>query len=255
MVKEAEHLTDHAPAYIHSLNDRSSFVGHLNSQFRLERQVKKLLSGGGATTIVSGVIGAGKLVFGMVTAVIIVVALTLYFLADMPRVTRLLYRLAPRSRRARAGLLIDEALARVGGYMLGNLLTSAIAGLGTFVWMEIFGIPYALLFSVFVGLMDLIPIVGSTIAGVIVSLTALTVSLPVAAATAGFYIVYRNAEDYLVTPRVMRRTVEVPGLVTVIAVLLGGVLLGIIGALLAIPVAAAVKLLLDEVAYPRLDSS
>jgi predicted PurR-regulated permease PerM len=108
---------------------------------------------------------------------------------------------------------------------------------------------------VLVGLLDLIPIVGSTVAGIIVSLVALTVSLPVALATAAFYIVYRNAEDYLITPRVMRRTVDVPGLVTVIAVLIGGALLGIIGALIAIPVAAAIKLILEEVSYPRLDQS
>jgi predicted PurR-regulated permease PerM len=106
-----------------------------------------------------------------------------------------------------------------------------------------------------VGLLDLIPIVGSTVAGIIVSLVALTVSLPIALATAAFYIVYRNAEDYLITPRVMRRTVDVPGLVTVIAVLIGGALLGIIGALIAIPVAAAIKLILEEVSYPRLDES
>jgi predicted PurR-regulated permease PerM len=191
----------------------------------------------------------------VLAGIVIGVALTLYFLADMPRVTRTLYRLIPRSRRARGGLLIDEIFARVGGYVLGNVVTSVIAGVGTFIWLVIFGVPYALLLSVFVAFMDLIPIVGSTVAGIIVSLVALTVSLPVAIATAVFYIVYRQAEDYLITPRVMNRTVEVPGLATVIAVLIGGTLLGIIGALIAIPIAAVVKLLLEEVSFPRLDSS
>jgi predicted PurR-regulated permease PerM len=152
-------------------------------------------------------------------------------------------------------LLIDEAFSRVGGYVLGNLVTSVIAGLGTLIWLVIFGIPYPLLLAVFVAFMDLIPIVGSTIAGIIVALVALTVSLPIAGATAGFYILYRQAEDYLITPRVMNRTVDVPGLVTVIAVLIGGALLGIIGALIAIPVAAGIKLVLDEVSYPRMDNS
>ena len=145
--------------------------------------------------------------------------------------------------------------ARVGGYVLGNVLTSVIAGVGTLIWLLIFGVPYALLLSVFVGFMDLIPIVGSTVAGIVVSLVALTVSLPVALATAVFYIVYRKPEDYLITPKVMNRTVDVSGLVTVIAVLIGGALLGIIGALIAIPIAAAIKLVLEEVRFPRLDSS
>jgi len=102
-----------------------------------------------------------------------------------------------------------------------------------------------------VALFDLIPMVGSTIAGIVVSLVALTKGLPVAAATAAFYIIYRFVEDYLVNPRVMKHTVKVsPGL-TIIATLIGGTLLGLIGALIAIPVAATIHLLLEEVAFPR----
>lgn len=255
LVDEGSKLVNNAPRYLQDLNDRSSFVGHLNRQFHLVSHLKKALSGTGVGSLTSGVVGAGQLVLGAVTSVILVISLTIYFLADLPRVTRTLYRLVPRSRRERAGLLIDEVFARVGGYVLGNILTSVIAAVATLVWLEIFGIPYAVVLSVFVGLMDLIPIVGSTVAGVIVSLVAITVSLPTAAATAVFYTVFRQAEDYLITPRVMKRTVEVPALVTVIAVLIGGTLIGVIGALLAIPIAAAIKLVLEEISYPRLDTS
>ncbi len=97
--------------------------------------------------------------------------------------------------------------------------------------------------------------IGSTVGGAVVTLVALTVSLPVALATLGFYIVYRLAEDYLLVPRVMGRTVQVPAIVSLIAVLVGGVLLGIIGALVAIPIAAAIRLLLQEIAIRRLDKS
>lgn len=255
LVTEVDNLVKLAPHYVNDLNNRSSFLGHLNTHYHIEQKVTKALTGSGAGSVASGVVGAGKAVVGAVTALVIVVTLTIYFLADLPRVTRTVYRLVPRSRRARAGLLIDEAFARVGGYVLGNLVTSFIAGLGTFIWLIAWGIPYPILLSVMVGFLDLVPIVGSTIGGIIVSLVALTVSLPVAGATAGFYTVYRQAEDYLITPRVMNRTVEVPGLVTVIAVLIGGALLGVVGALIAIPVAAGFKLVLEEVSYPRLDSS
>ena len=107
----------------------------------------------------------------------------------------------------------------------------------------------------FVAFLDLIPVIGSTIGGAVVSLVALTVSLPVALATLAFYIGYRLAEDYLIVPRIMGRTVELPAIVSLVAVLIGGVLLGIIGALVAIPVAAAVRLLLHEIAIRRLDKS
>jgi predicted PurR-regulated permease PerM len=122
---------------------------------------------------------------------------------------------------------------------------------GTYIWLVIFGVPYALLLALFVAIFDLIPLVGSTIAGVVVSLVALTKGVPVAVATLAFYVVYRFLEDYLLNPRVMQHTVRItPGL-TIIATLIGGTLLGLVGALIAIPVAATVHLLLEEVAIPR----
>ena len=117
------------------------------------------------------------------------------------------------------------------------------------------GIPYPLLLAVLVAIFDLIPLVGSTIVGAIVAAVGLTVSITVAAATIGFYVAYRLVEDYLISPRIMRRTVAVPGLVTVIATLIGGTLLGVIGALIAIPVAAGVSLLVAQLATPRLERS
>jgi predicted PurR-regulated permease PerM len=198
-----------------------------------------------------GILGAGKVLLSLGIATISTVALTIYFLIALPGVKKLWLSLLPKSRRVRAALLTDEVFGRVGGFMLGNLLTSVISGVGTYIWLLIFGVPYALLLALVVALFDLIPMVGSTIAGVIVSLVALTKGLPIAIATAGFYIVYRYLEDYLVNPRVMQHTVKVtPGL-TIIATLIGGTLLGLIGALVAIPVAATIHLLLEEVVVPR----
>jgi len=139
--------------------------------------------------------------------------------------------------------------------VLGNFITSVIAGLGTYFRLLAFGIPYPLLLGTFVALLDLIPVIGSTAGGAVVSLVALTVSLPVALGTLAFYVAYWLAEDYLIVPRIMGRTVQVPAIVSLIAVLIGGVLLGIIGAFVAIPVAAAIRLLLHEIAIRRLDKS
>jgi predicted PurR-regulated permease PerM len=198
-----------------------------------------------------GVLGAGKAILSAGVATISVGALTIYFLIALPGVKKLWLSLIPRSRRERVGLLTDEVFDRVGGFMLGNLLTSVISGVGTYIWLLIFGVPYALLLALFVALFDLIPMVGSTIAGVAVSLVALTKGVPIAIATAIYYIFYRFLEDYFVNPRVMKHTVKVsPGL-TIIATLIGGTLLGLVGALVAIPVAATIYLLLEEVAIPR----
>jgi predicted PurR-regulated permease PerM len=253
IANEVNALVKSAPGYLQSLQRKNSLLGRLNRQFHLVSDLKKALSSGAISVVGSGLLGAGRTALSVVSRILIVVVLTLYFLSDVPGLKIMLLRLTPHSRRVRAGALIDEAFARVGGYVLGNVVTSVIAGLGTLVWLEIFSVPYPALLSVLVGLLDLIPIVGSAIGGFIVALVALTVSLPVALATAAFYIVYRNAEDYLITPRIMRRTVRVPGIVTVIAVLIGGSLFGIIGALVAIPAASILQLIVEEVVYPRMD--
>jgi predicted PurR-regulated permease PerM len=198
-----------------------------------------------------GVLGAGKMLLSLGVATISVIALTIYFLIALPGVKRLWLSLVPRSRRPRVNLLTEEVFTRVGGFMLGNLLTSLISGIGTYVWLLAFGVPDALLLALVVALFDLIPMVGSTVAGIIVSLVALSKGVSIGVATLAFYVVYRYLEDYLLNPRVMKHTVKVsPGL-TIMATLIGGTLLGLVGALVAIPVAATIHLLLEEVAIPR----
>jgi predicted PurR-regulated permease PerM len=254
LTSEVTALTHQIPHYMHTLQDRNSQLGKLNVRYHLQQRLSKLVTGGGSS-LVGGVLGAGELVLSTASFIIAVLVLSIYFLAGLPRIKVFAYQLVPHSRRPRVILISDEVLAKVGGYLLGNFITSAIAGLGTYVWMLALGIPYPILLGMFVALADLIPVIGSTVGGAVVTLVALTVSLPVALATLAFYIGYRLAEDYLLVPRVMGRTVQIPAIVSLIAVLIGGVLLGIIGALVAIPIAAAIRLLLQEIAIRRLDRS
>ena len=254
LVSQATHLANEVPGYLHSLKNHHTFLGKLNARYHVVSALQRFIGKGGSSAIAGGVLGFGKIVLDLIGAVVVVVVLSVYLLADLPRVKRGLYRLAPKSRRPRMVLLTDEILLRIGGYVLGNLLTSFIAGLGTWAWCLVFDIPYALLLGFMVALLDLIPVVGSTVGGIIVSLIALTVSLPLALASAAFYTLYRGLEDYLLTPKIMARTVQVPGLLTVVATLIGGTLFGIIGALIAIPVAAAVKLLLEETTLRHLET-
>ena len=247
-------LVHELPHYMTTLRDHNSELGRLNTRFHVGERLSRLLSTKG-TALVGGVLGAGELVLSAASSILVVIVLVIYFLAAMPHIKLFFYRLAPQSRRARVILIGDEIFDKVGGYMLGNFLTSLIAGIGTWAWLEIFGIPYPLLLGLLVALLDLIPVIGSTIGGAVVTLVALTVSLPVAIATLAFYISYRLAEDYLIVPRIMGKAVEVPAVVTVVAVLVGGALMGLVGALVAIPAAAALRLLLQEVTFRRLDSS
>jgi predicted PurR-regulated permease PerM len=252
-VTQAGNLARDIPGYLHNIQNHHTTLGKLNAKYHIVNRLQKLLQGHGGS--INTVLGAGKVALDLLAAVVLVVILTIYLLADLPRVKRGLYLLAPRSRRARVVLLTDSILDRVGGFVLGNLFTSLIAGIGTAAWAVIVGVPYAVFLGLLVALLDLIPVVGSTIGGIIVSLIALSVSLSVAIATGIFYIFYRFFEDYLLTPRVMARAVELPPLITVIATVIGATLLGIIGALVAIPVAAAISLLIQQVAEPSLDKA
>ncbi|WP_201776362.1 AI-2E family transporter [Streptacidiphilus carbonis] len=247
---EVNALVKAIPTWLQQLHDHHSFLGRLEDRYHISTKVKTQLSGGGAGTVVNGLMGAGQLLISTLTGFFLVITLTLYFLAGLPTLKRFCLRFVRGSRRERAEAMTDEVLQRTGRYMLANVATSVIAGLATLIWLQIMGVPYPAALGVFVGLMDLIPVVGSTIGGIVVSLVALVVSFPVAIATAVFYIVFRVAEDYLIVPRAMKFAVEVHPLVTILAVLAGGALMGVIGALIAIPVAVAVGLFLDEAVFP-----
>jgi predicted PurR-regulated permease PerM len=252
LAQQASELIKQAPHYIQQAQDHSSAIGRLNDRLHLQQRITDTIKGSGGS-VVNEVVSAGSAVFGAVADALIVIVLTVYFLVDMPRIRTNLYRLVPHTRRPRAILIGDEVFAKVGAYVLGNVLISVIAGAATFLWLMAFDVPYPLLLGIFVALLDLVPVVGSTIAGVVVAAVALTVSLPICIATTVFFVVFRLLEDYLLVPRIIGSAVKVPALITVVAVLIGGALLGIVGALVAIPIAAALLLLTQEVLYPRLD--
>jgi predicted PurR-regulated permease PerM len=250
LIDQTTRFIDKAPQYLHQLGDHSSTLGTLNDRFHLQQRAETALKN---PELLTGLAGGGKALLSALADVVIVVVLTIYFLANFPKIRATVYRFVPHSRRPRVILIGDEIFAKVGWYVLGNIVVSVIASVTAFVWLLIFGVPYPVLLALLFGVLDLIPVAGSAVGSLILCLMALTVSVPACLATAGFAIVYRVLEDYLLVPKIIGRVVRVPALVTVLAVLLGGVLLGVVGALIAIPLAAAVLLVLREVTFPRLD--
>ncbi len=253
LVQEARQLVEQLPHYVQHAQDRSSLIGRINERLHLQQRITELVNGSGRFTA-AGIVRTGSQVFGVVSHVGVVAMLTIYFLADMRRIRAGFYRLMPSSRRPRAILIGDEVVAKFGAYLIGNVLTSVIAGFATFVWCALLHVPYAVLLGVVVAVLDLFPY-GSTVGGFIVAAVALSVSIAVAIATVVFYMGFRLGEDYLLTPRIIGRAVRVPAGVTVVAVLLGAAWLGVVGALVAIPLAAAVQLLMQELLFPVLDES
>ncbi len=207
------------------------------------------------TTIGGGIFAVGISIASGVTGLVIIFILTLYFVASLSSMKRGFYRLVPATRRAGFSDLAEQISAQVGRYVVGQGTIAVINGLATFLFLSIlsiFGAKYPALFAFIGFLFALVPLVGTLSGSVIIVLSTLLLAGPNPAIVAAiYYLVYMQVEAYIVTPRVMGRAVKVPGAIVVIAALAGGSLLGILGALIAIPVAAAVLLIIDQVLVPR----
>ncbi|MFD0888716.1 AI-2E family transporter [Streptosporangium algeriense] len=249
--REVASFVGAVPGYVRELLANPTLRA-LDSDYQILTRIGDYVTNGGlAQAVAGGLVGAGAVVFDTFFSGFTLLVLTLYFLGSLSSIKDYLFRLVPSSRRERTRALGDEILGGIGGYVAGNLLISVIAGVTTWVFLAVLNMPYALALALVVAVTDLIPLVGATIGAVLVTLVALLQSWTLGVACGIFFLIYQQVENYLIYPRVMKRSVDVAPAVTVIAALFGGALMGIVGALLAIPVAAAIALLIREVVLPR----
>jgi predicted PurR-regulated permease PerM len=212
---------------------------------------KRITDGNFLSQVFGGVLGVGAAVIGGVFQFFTVLVLTLFLLSSLPRVKQAAYNVVPASRRLRVASLSEEIMRRTGSYAIGQVAVATINAFCSWIMMMIVGIPYAAVLAVAVGFLGLIPMVGATLGASLVCLVAVFDEPRKAIIALVYYVVYQQVENYVVMPRIMRHTVSVPGAVTVVAALAGGTLAGVMGALLAIPVAAGLLLLYEEVLLPR----
>jgi predicted PurR-regulated permease PerM len=245
-------IVDNAPSWLDQL-ERNAQVKAIDDQFHvIEKAQAYIQDGQWAQNIFGGVLGVSLAVLGFLGNAFIVIVLTIYFLASLEHTKESLYSLAPASRRMRVQDLGDRILASIGGYVSGAVVVATCAGLSSLVFLFVIGLgKYAVALAAVVFLLDVIPMIGATIGAVLVSAIALATDVKLGIACVVFYVIYQQIENYVIYPRVMSRSVNVPGAVTVIAALTGAALLGVVGALLAIPAAAAVLLLVRELWIPR----
>ncbi|MEU5906031.1 AI-2E family transporter [Micromonospora sp. NPDC047527] len=250
VVTQSGQFIEQLPSYVEDLR-RNPTVNDLVERYDVMERVQSAANADTIGRALGGVLGGAQLIFGTVFRTLTVLVLTIYFLAYFNRLRSLSYSLVPRSRRERVQLIGDEILAKVGAYMVGALSIAVLAGTTTFVFALIVGLPYPFALAVVVAVTDLIPQIGATLGAVIVSLVGFATSLPVGIACAVFFLIYQQVENYLIYPKVMRRSVEVNEVAALLAALLGVALLGVVGALIAIPTVAALQLILREVVLPR----
>jgi predicted PurR-regulated permease PerM len=252
-------FVDGAPQLIDSLRNNSTFL-KLDQEYGLVTSIQDKFEewfsdGQLLTGAFGGVLGVGKTVLSGAFSTLTVLVLTLYFLFSLPSVTKVFYRLAPASRRERVSKIGDAIIARVGSFVGSQILIALFASIFVFFLSLVLDLPYAAALGMLILFVALIPLVGHFIGGGIVTLVALTQSPTKGLLAIVLYTLYVQIENYLITPKIMRRTLAIPGLVTIVAALLGTSLLGLVGGVLAVPIAAAILLIMDEVVFPKSDNS
>ena len=254
MTQQVNALIQNTPEYLDDLMANQILAG-LDADYDIISRVTEAVTGGAwIESLFGGLLGAGMVIINLVFSVVIVLVLTLYFLASLPTIKAAIYELAPASKRPRVRHLASEMFRRIGGYVVGLFVVVACAGTAAFLFLNIIGLgELSLALSVVVMGFAFIPLVGPTTSMLVVSIVAFSVSATHGIATLVFFAVYQQIDIYLLQPRIFARSVNVPGVVVVLAALCGGLLFGIGGALIAIPTAASLLLLYREVLVPELN--
>lgn len=248
----SEFIAD-VPYYVNELRT-NPFLADLDKRFQvLEKFQDLVLNAKFGEQVFGGLIGVGAVVVNSLFATFTVLILTLFFLSSLPGITEGSYRLVPRSRRAGVRELGDEILQRIGSYIGGQFVIALVGGVVAYVFLLFIGTEYALTLGLIVAVTALIPLVGTTIGSLVAALVVGFGDWWLGVITLLFFLVYQQIESYVISPRIMQRSVDVAPTVTITAALLGGALLGLVGALIAIPTAAAITLILKRVVFPRLE--
>ncbi len=245
-------IAKNAPLWFEQLQGNRQ-IQRLDARYDITGKLQDAITGQGVgSAVFGGVVGVGVKLLSFLANTFIVVVLTLYFLSTLPKVKRALYRLAPASRQERVTDLGDRILQSVGAYVSGAFLVAMAAGISSLIFLFAVGLnQYAVALAAVVTILDIIPMIGATLGAVVVTAIGLAVDPQIGLYCLIFYVLYQQLENYFIYPRVMGRSVDLPGSLIVIAALVGASLLGVVGALLAIPTAAALTLLVREVLVPR----
>ena len=249
LVREVRQLASDIPGYVDRLKTSHGWVGNLERKYHLSTRLKEVTDRlpHVASTSLGKILGITKSVAAVIFNLLTISILTIYFLLSLPHTEKGIERLFRGEHRQRDVRMFEEMLERVGGYVSGNIAVSIIAGVGAFVFLRIFGIPFAAALAIWVAIADLIPTVGATLGALAAVIVAFFSSITDGIATVIYFVIYQQVENYVIVPRVMKKAVDLSPAAVIVSVLIGGSLAGFAGALLALPIAAAAKVVIRDV--------
>ena len=256
LVNGITHLANRLPSYVASAESGKGWIGHIARKYHIlswvQRNTPKLVSYAQSLSKPALSIGAGA--FSLVIELLTIFFLVLLLLIEAPKMRVWILSQMRPARAAKTTAVAAEVNQAVAGYMLGNLLTSLIAGIVVFVTLMVLGVPYPLLWGLWVALVDFLPMIGGALAGIPTALFAFTHSLTAGIVTAIVFLTYQQVENHILNPVIMAKTVKISPLLVLVAVLVGaslgslvgGLFGGFVAALLAIPAAGALQVLVRE---------
>ena len=253
VVRQVDDFVDNLPEYIEDAKNGEGPAGDLITRFDLDERIEE-----NQDTLQDAISGAGtpalkalRGVFNTVLALLTILVLAFLLLLRGPQLCAGVLVLFPERHRRRVSGVAADAAKAVSGYMLGNFLISLVAGLSTYALLRILGVPYAEVIALFVAFADLIPLVGATLGAIPTVGLSLVHSTTAGVIALIFYIVYQQFENHVLQVAIMSRTVDVNPLTVLVSVLVGVELFGILGALLAIPAAGIIQVIVRNVYDPE----
>jgi predicted PurR-regulated permease PerM len=245
LATEGPQFIDRLPGYVEDARAGRGPVGGLIQRYNLDQYLERNQDRLQESTnrITEPALGVLRSIFSTVVALVTIFVLTFLMVLQGPKLLQSWIAALPEDRQERVRRVAADCSKAVTGYMTGNLVISVIAGTLTYIVLWIMGVPYKGVVALFVGFADLIPLVGATLGAIVAIAVAALHSLPAALVVLVFFVLYQQAENHLLQPVIMSRTVQLSALTVTIAILLGVELLGFLGALLAIPVAGIVAVI------------
>ena len=250
IVDQVDGLAKAAPGYVEDLTKGRGPLGFLETKYQIVEKVRESVGkGGNAAGFLGGASAVLSITRGVVTAVVGIVTIafmTFFMLLEGPAWIDRFFALAPSSQEPRWRRIGERIAETVSGYVTGNLLISLIAGAASALVLFLTGVPYALALGLLVAILDLVPLAGATLAGIVIGTVAFLTSVTAGVIVVSFFVLYQQLENHLLQPLVYGRTVELSPLAVLISVLVGAEVAGVLGALGAIPIAGAIQIVLTD---------
>jgi predicted PurR-regulated permease PerM len=254
LVDQVSGFATKVPDYLHDLTKGRGRLGFLQTKYHLVDKARDALHDGGAKKLfglTGTAVAISKSVISAILGAVTIVFMTYFMLLEGPTWVERVFRLMRPESQTRWRRVGHDIYRTVGGYVTGNLFISLIAGVSTAIVLLIMGVPYWVALGLIVAILDLIPLAGATIAGIIIAIVAFLHSVPAGIVVVGFFVVYQQVENHLLQPVVYGRTVQLSPLAVLISVLIGAELAGVLGALAAIPVAGTLQVILVDLLRNR----